>query len=143
MEEIDGRSISMALFRISQHLTVSIDREHFNLELIYVEVARCLKLASMIVCNSENIREAPQDIHAILKHDFRFLDLYVIVEQFCALCNENPHEELTRVRSVNIELYEGIKYIYPLLSPSFSQILLSPGNIFAWIFRYRFYSISI
>lgn len=50
-----------------------------------------LKLASMIVYNSETIRETPQDI-MLSWNDFRFLDLYVIVEQFCALCNMIPHD---------------------------------------------------
>lgn len=84
--ETFGRNRGSILTLFSQSPAVSIDREHFNLELIYAEVTRSEKLASMIVCNSETIREALWD--AILKHDFRFLDSRVIVELFYALRNE-------------------------------------------------------
>lgn len=71
---------------------VSIDREHFNLELIYVEVICSEKLASMIVCNSKTIREMLQD--TTLKYDFRFSYPRVIVELFYALRNETSVEEV-------------------------------------------------
>lgn len=70
-----------------------------------------------------------------LEHDFRFLDLYVIVELFCALCNETSAREVNaRARSTNTVSRGRLKYF--LLheytrTNFFSQILIRARNIYA------------
>lgn len=58
------------------------------------------KLASMIVCNSETIRETLRDAFHPWEHDFRSPDLYslpcVIVQLFCAARNETSAPTTSR-----------------------------------------------